>query len=134
MISEEFSGKSPGNINDIFLELKQSQSKLDKTASKKLKLIMEKEGLTGLIAPEVNTKPNFSQTAYINEREIGDQLLEVDVFASKRFLSKKQIFIAAIGTAVIGFTLGAKLGLTIYYELSPYETKVTLFDMLKAFF
>ena len=90
--------------------------------------------MTGLIAPEVNTKPNFSQTAYINEREIGDQLLEVDVLASKGFLSKKQIFIAAIGTAVIGFTLGAKLGLTIYYELSPYETKVTLFDMLKAFF
>ena len=134
MISEEFSGKSPGNINDIFLELKQSQSKLDKTARKKLKLIMEKEGLTGLIAPEFNTKPKFSQTAYINEREIGDQLLEVDVLATKGFLSKKQIFIAAIGTAVIGFTLGAKLGLTIYYELSPYETKVTLFDMLKAFF
>jgi hypothetical protein len=123
------------DINKIFLAVDNARKKLDKVDDSKIdKFLDDSSELKNLIAPALNTKPKISQTMYANDNEIQNKLAERDVMETFAFPTNKQLLMAVLGTAVLGFAIGAKIGLSVYYETTPYETKVTIIDMVKTLF
>lgn len=83
-----------------------------------------------LEAPILRT-PNLSQTLYEHDRQIKKEL---PMNATSIFPSKKTLAVSIIATAILGFALGAKIGLSVYYGNQPAETKVTIIDIVKTLF
>ena len=120
-------------IDTMFLAIKEARAELGNMKSD-LDHSEEMPQVTNildkLIAPDKNTSPKLAQTEYLNVHELEKKIPT----SSKIFPSKKSLFISIAGTAIFGFIVGTKIGLSIYYADVPAGTKVTLIDMVKVLF
>jgi hypothetical protein len=87
--------------------------------------------------PETNdiirphARPGVSQTLYANDKAIEKTIA---ANAHKNFLSGRRLLTYAAITAVVGFMVGIKIGMSIYYQTTPELTKLTVADVLNNLF